>query len=145
MTTGIAFAIGVGIGLLIIGIVVFFATWSSRYTRTHLGLTRILTNGDKYVVQQYGYLGKFVDMWSSGRRSAYLMFFSGKYPDWYYINDDAYVAMTGFGTQQNVMYQFDTFEAALKAAELAHENFLEQKTEHEYDTRPWKEIRKEIR
>lgn len=140
MTTGIAILIGVGIGLLIIGIVVFFAIWSSRYTRTHLGLTRILTNGDKYVVQQYGYLGKFVNKWVSGRRSAYLNFFSGKYPDWYYINDDAYVAMTGFGTQENVMYQFDTLEDAQKVTRRARDNFLEQKKEHEYKLREWKEV-----
>lgn len=139
--TGTVIAIGVGTELLIIGIVVYFAIWSSRYTRTHLGLTRILTNGDKYVVQQYGYLGKFVDIWAEGRRSAYLMFFSGKYPDWYYINDEGDVEMTGFGTRENVMYQFDTLEDAQEATRRARDNFLAQKTEHEYDSRPWKEIK----
>ena len=140
MTTFTAILTGAGIAFIIICLVIWGVIRSVKYTRDNLGKTKILTNGDRFVLMQYGCLGELIDKWSSVRRSALMRFFDGKYPDWYYLDDNANIAMSGFGKVEAIRYEFLSLEDARDAEQLALKQYEEQKKQHEYDQRKWNQL-----
>lgn len=140
MTTFTAIITGAGIAFTIICLVIWGWWKSVKYTRENMGKTKILTNGDRFVLMQYGCLGELIDKWSSYRRSAMIRFFDGKYPDWYFLDDTANIAMSGFGKIEAIRYDFLSLEDARNAEQLALKQYDEQKKQHEYDQRTWQEV-----
>lgn len=141
MTTFTAILIGAVIAFAIICLVIWGVRKSEKYTRENLGKTKILTNGDRFVLMQYGCLGELIDKWSSYRRSAMIRFFDGECPpDWYYLDNHANIAMSGFGKVESIRYEFPSLEKARYAEQLALKQYDEQKKQHEYDQQTWQEV-----
>lgn len=132
--------------VFMIGILMLIACQAmfAVYKQKHLGETRIYTNGDKFVVVQYGYIGAYLDKWDDFRRECFIKFFEkGHSIGWQYINSSARAEMLGFGKEGNTKYEFDSLDDAKQAAKEAQLNFEEQRIEFSKTTKKWRRVKED--
>ena len=112
--------IGVAIGAMVILVAVVYVSLKLRYTKKHLGETRIRTNGDKFIAEQYGYRTRI----TSCDYEMKFFYQRGTEPDWYSIKKN------GYSTDE--LATFDSLAEAQDVCKIAQDNFRQ----HKRDSQP---------
>lgn len=122
-----------------------------EYTKANLGKVRVLTNGDAYIVQQYGMCGNYIDQWASYERECKMVFFKEQkdseshwivpYYAWYSLNGCANAVMLGFGKTGPKQYEIKNKDLIDYIKTTAEENFEKAKAKRDYKRKPWSEMK----
>lgn len=124
------------------------------YDKANLGQVRVFTNGEAYIIEQYGMCGDYIDSWARYDRACEMVFFKNQrtseskwiipYYGWRSLNTKGNASMLGFGSTGTRVYEIRNKDLIEDIKSIALENFEKAKKQRDYMNKKWTEVGKDL-